>query len=81
MGFLSFVNQGGKRVVRWPRIVVMWIAGIPATLFGACTMDYILTGDWRNGVFIGIVAGVFIFTVATVLDFTRTPVEKLPPAP
>jgi hypothetical protein len=80
MGFLPFVNQGGKRVVRWHRLVLMWIAIISATLFGSCTMGYFLAGDWRYGAFMGMVMGVAFSTVAAVLGF-RTPVDKLPPIP
>lgn len=78
MGFLPFVNENGKRVVRWHRLVLAWIAIISATLFGSCTMGYILTGDWRYGVFMGLAMGVAFSTVVAVLGFT-TPVEKLPP--
>jgi hypothetical protein len=78
MGFLPFVNQGGQRVVRWHRLVLVWIFVLSASLFGSCTMGYILVGDWRYGVFMGLVTGVAFSTVVTALGFT-TPVEKLPP--
>lgn len=45
--------------------------------FGSCTMGYILTGDWRYGVFMGMAMGVAFSAVATVLGF-RTPADKLP---
>jgi hypothetical protein len=80
MGFLPFVNQGGKRVVRWHRLVLVWLSIISATLLGSCTLGFILTGDWRYGAFIGMVMGVGCSTVVAVLGFT-TPVEKLPPVP
>lgn len=80
MGLLPFVNQDGQRVVRWHRLVIMWLFIISATMFGSCTMGFILTGDWRYGAFIGMVLGVAFSTVATVLGF-RTPADKLPPIP
>lgn len=78
MGFLPFVNQGGKRVVRWHRLIVAWIAVLSATLFGSCTMGYILTGDWRYGAFIGLAMGVAFSTVITVQGF-NVAIDKLPP--
>jgi hypothetical protein len=78
VGFLPFVNQGGKRVVRWHRLVMVWLFIISATLFGSCTMGYALTGDWRYGAFMGMVMGVAFSTVVTVLGFS-TPVGELPP--
>jgi hypothetical protein len=80
MGFDPFVNQGGTRVVRWHRLVLMWIALISATLFGSCTTGYILYGDWRYSAFWGMMMGVVCSTVVTVLAF-MTPADKLPPIP
>jgi hypothetical protein len=77
MGFLPFVNDGGKRVVRWPRLVLAWIAILSATMLGSCTMGYILTGDWRYGAFIGVAMGVAFSTVITVQGF-NVPIDKLP---
>lgn len=79
MGFLPFVNQGGQRVVRWHQLVLVWIAVISATLFGSCTMSYILTGDWRYGAFMGMVTGVAFSTAFTVRGLSL-PIEKLPPS-
>jgi hypothetical protein len=78
MGFLPFVNEGGQRIVRWHRLVLAWVAVVLATLVGTCTMDYVLVGDWRRGVFLGLAMGVAFSVVVTVLGFT-TPVDKLPP--
>jgi hypothetical protein len=78
MGFLPFVNQNGQRVVRWPRLILVWLFVLSATLFGSCTMGYILTGDWRYGAFIGVAMGGAFSTVVTVHGFTAA-VEKLPP--
>jgi hypothetical protein len=80
MGFLPFVNQGGKRVVRWHRLVLCWIAVISAALFGSCAMGYLLTRDWRNGAFTGMAMGVTFAAVITVQGFTL-PVDALPPEP
>ncbi len=80
MGFLPFVNQGGRRIVRWHRLVLVWIAVISATLVGSCSMGYLLTGDFRYGAFLGLAMGVAFATVVTVQGFT-TPVDKLPALP
>jgi len=79
MGFLPFVNRGGKRVVRWHRLVLAWLAITSATLLGSCSMGYLLTGDWEYGAFMGVALGVVFSSAVTVLGFTA-PVEKLPPA-
>jgi hypothetical protein len=78
MGFLPFVNLAGQRIVRWHRLVLAWMAVISATLFGSCTMGYLLVGDWRYGAFVGLAMGVAFSAMITVLGFT-TPVDKLPP--
>jgi hypothetical protein len=78
MGLLPFVNQDGQRVVRWHRLVIVWLFIISATMFGSCTMGFILTGDWRYGAFMGMVMGVFFSTWVTHQGFT-TPIDKLPP--
>ena len=38
MGFLPFMNQGGQRVVRWPRLVLAGAFIRLGTLLGSCTM-------------------------------------------
>ncbi len=78
MGFLPFVNQGGKRVVRWHRLILVWITVISATMFGSCTMGYILTGDWRSFALIGMALGA---TCAGQITFQglNIPIDKLPP--
>jgi hypothetical protein len=78
MGFLPFVNQCGQTIVRWRRLVLAWIAVVLATLVGTCMMDYVLVGDWRRGVFLGLAMGVAYSIVVTVLGLT-TPVDSLPP--
>jgi hypothetical protein len=80
MGILPFVNEDGQRVVRWHRLVVIWLFIISATMFGSCTMGSILTGDWRYGAFVGMVMGVFFSTWVTHQGFTSA-VDKLPPIP
>lgn len=78
MGILPFVNRDGHRIVRWHRLMIAWIFILSATLFGSCTMGFLLVGDWRYGVFMGLVTGVAFSAVVTVLGFSL-PVEKLPP--
>ena len=77
MGFLPFMNQGGQRVVRWPRLILAWAFIMLGTLLGSCTMGYILTGDWWRFDWIGIWMGVFFSASFAVYGFT-TPVDKLP---
>jgi hypothetical protein len=77
MGFLPFVNQDGKRVVRWHRLMFVWLAVIFAAMFGSCLLGYLLTGDWRYGAFIGLAMGVAYSFVITVQGF-NAPIDKLP---
>jgi hypothetical protein len=77
MGFLPFVNQGGKRVVSWPRLVLMWLAVILAVLLGNGAMSYALTGDFWHYTLLGVGFGVFVAAMATGLGF-RLSVEKPP---
>lgn len=78
MGFLPFVNQAGKRVVRWPRLVLAWGFVMLATLLGSSSVGYVLTGDWRRFDWIGIWMGVLYCASLAVQGFT-TPADKLPP--
>jgi hypothetical protein len=79
MGFLPFVNQGGRRIVRWPRLALAWVAVIAACILGNGAMTYALTGDfWDNAPF-AIWLGVLLAACFTVRGFTL-PVECLPPA-
>ena len=78
MGFLPFVNQGGRRVIRWHRLALAWIAVILACLLGNGVMSYALTGDfWQDAMF-AVWFGVFLAACFTVQCFTIE-VEKLPP--
>jgi hypothetical protein len=77
MGFLPFVNEGGRRVVRWARLVLAWVFIMFGTLIGSCTMSYILTGDWGRFGWIGIWMGVLCSASFTFYGFS-TPVDKLP---
>ena len=78
MGFLPFVNQGGQRVVRWHRLVLVWIAVILACIVGNGAMSYALMGDFWQYSHIAVGFGVFLAVFFTVLGFI-TPVDKLPP--
>jgi prolipoprotein diacylglyceryltransferase len=71
----EYERRGGDKERMWNFLV--WVFIVSAALFGSCTMGYVLVGDWRYGVFIGLVGGVAFSMVVTVLGFT-TPIEKLP---
>jgi hypothetical protein len=77
MGFLPFVNQGGRRVVRWPRLVLAWAAIMAAALLGSCAASYLLTGGWRQYDFAGIWLGVLGCASFALYGLTA-PVYKLP---
>jgi hypothetical protein len=77
MGFLPFVNEGGQRVVRWHRVVLVWVFVISASMFGSCGMGYLLVGDWRYGAFVGMAMGVTYSAMVTARGLT-CPVARLP---
>ena len=77
MGFLPFVNQGGKRVVRWPRLVLMCLAVILACILGSGATSYAVMGDFWHYASFGVGFGVILVASATGLGL-RLPVEKLP---
>ena len=76
-GFLPIVNEGGRRVVRWHRLVLVWICVTLAALVGGCVAVSFLGGDWRDGVGLGTAVGVMFSAMVTVQGFTRA-VEDLP---
>jgi len=77
MGFLPFVNQGGRRVVRWHRLALVWIAVVFACILGYGAMSYALMGDfWHDSMF-AIWLGVLVAACVTVRGFLL-PVEQLP---
>jgi CHASE2 domain-containing sensor protein len=78
MGFLPFINEGGRRVVRWPRLVLAWLAVVSACVLGAGGASYALTGGWWPGVSAGIALGLFYSAGLTVHGLT-VPVKQLPP--
>jgi hypothetical protein len=41
-----FVNQGGKMVVRWHLVVLVWTAMILACVLGNGAISYALKGDF-----------------------------------
>jgi hypothetical protein len=79
MGILPFVNQNGRRVIRWPRLVLAWIFLMLGTVLGNGVAGYFLTGDWWH-FDIGIWFGLFGCASLTVYGL-KTPVEKLPAVP
>jgi hypothetical protein len=78
MGFLPFVNQGGQRVVRWDRLILVWVVVVLACLLGNGAMSYALMGDFWHYSLFAIWFGVFLAACFTVRGFT-TPIDKLPP--
>lgn len=77
MGFLPFVNQGGQRIVRWHRLVILWVALIVTSLLAAAAVSYVLMGNWWHFASFGIAWGVFNAAWVTGRGF-NLPVEKLP---
>jgi len=78
MGFLPFVNKGGKRITRWFRLVLAWLSIVFACLFGSCGTSYLLVGDFRAGVGDGLVMGM-LFPMSFIGYGLSLPVQKLPP--
>lgn len=76
-GLLPIVNEGGRRVVRWPRLALVWLAIVSASLVACCVVAAFL-GDWRDGIGVGAAVGVMFATMVTVQAFSRA-VEDLPP--
>ena len=79
LGLLPIVNKGGRRVVRWHRLVLVWIAITLASVVGWCVAVAFLGGDWQDGIGPGAAVGVMFAAVVTVQGFARA-VEDLPPA-
>jgi len=79
MGFFPFVNQGGQRIIRWHRLVLVWIAVMLACILGNGAMSYVLMGDFWQDYSFAAWLGVFLAACLTVRGLTL-PVEKLPPA-
>jgi hypothetical protein len=77
MGILPFVNQDGQRIVRWHRLVLVWIAVILACILGNGAMSYALMGDFWHDSFFAIWLGVFMAACITVRGF-NLPIDKLP---
>src|SRR5436309_3558104 len=80
MGFLPFVNEGGRRVIRWPWLFLAWIGVLLACLAGTAVAAFALVGDWGRFLFEGVVLGVYCCAWLTVQGLTL-PVENLPPWP
>jgi zinc transporter ZupT len=77
VGFLPFVNHLGKRVVRWRRLLLLWLFVTLAAASGGVIIGYALTGDWSDGAFTGIAIGIAFSAGVTVRGLTL-PVENLP---
>jgi hypothetical protein len=78
MGFLPYVNQGGRRVIRWHRLALVWFAVIVACLLGNGAVSYALTGDFWQYAWFAVWFGMFLAACFTVRCFT-VGVEQLPP--
>jgi hypothetical protein len=76
-GFLPFVNEGGRRVVRWHRLALVWVFVISATTVGCCAGAYLIVGDWSEGLFMGVATGVTYSAAVTFDGFMRS-AEELP---
>ena len=76
-GFLPFVNEGGRRVVRWHRLVLVWVFVLSATVLGCCAAAYLIVGDWSEGIFLGVATGVTYSAAVTFDGFMRS-AEELP---
>jgi hypothetical protein len=77
-GFLPIVNEGGRRIVRWPRLALAWLCIVLASLTVSCVIAAFLD-DWRDGIGIGAAIGVMSAMMVTVQGYTRA-VEDLPTA-
>ncbi len=80
MGFLSLspiMITGGKRVIRWPQLLLMSVAIILAAALGSGAVSYALMGDYWQYAFFGVGFGVVVAALTTGL-WLRFPVEKLP---
>jgi hypothetical protein len=76
-GFFPFVNEGGRRVVRWHRLVLVWVFVTAATTFGCSLASFILMEDWSGGIALGVALGVMYSVVVTFDGFIRS-VDELP---
>jgi hypothetical protein len=71
------VNQGGRRVVRWHRLALVWILVTVATTFGCSLVSFVLMEDWSGGIALGVALGVMYSAVVTFDGFIRS-VDELP---
>jgi hypothetical protein len=69
------VNQGGKRVVRWHMLVILFVGLLSGALLGSCGWSYFVMDEWRDGIDSGLAYGMAIFGVVIGIEFTK-PVEK-----
>jgi len=72
-----FVNHGGKRVVRWHRLILTAMAVIWACWLGAAAASYMFAGDWWQFEFMASVLGVFYVAQIIVRGVTIR-VDELP---
>jgi len=77
MGFLPFVNDHGRRLIRWRRLFCMWAAVIAASTVGAGVVSWALTGAFWDYATSGVALGVLFASFATVSGL-QMPVDSLP---
>jgi hypothetical protein len=75
--FLPFVNRGGRRVVRWPRLVLLWVTILLICLLGSGAMAYWFQGGFGQDSFFALCVGAVTAVCTTAWGFT-VPVERLP---
>src|SRR5271166_1960458 len=77
MDFRPFVNQGGQRIVRWDRLVLVWAVLLVTPILAGAAVSSVLLGDCWRSAFEEICLGILAAVIVTVYGFT-TPVENLP---
>lgn len=75
--FPPFVNEGGRRVVRWSRLVLVWVATFALAIGGSYLAATVVIGEGWYGVVVGSVVAAACALMVTVQGFTRA-VEDLP---
>jgi hypothetical protein len=62
-----FVDQGGRRVFRWPLLILVWVVIVVAGALGSGAASYALVGDFWRDFSLGVGFSMLLasFTVAT----------------
>lgn len=66
MNMQPFVNQGGRRVVRWTLLILVWVLIVLAGALGYGAASYALMGDFWHDFSLGVGFSMLLagFTVA-----------------